>query len=152
MRSAAGIVLSTLLLVLAACSVSPNAAPPSTTAGSSGLQVADPEVRRILAGSCYPCHANERSDPWYARLAPSSWSSRGRAALNFDEWKSYDSARRDAAIAAIAAVVQDGAMPLKDYTFFNGAAKLNEAQRRRLVEWASTEARGAHAGPEVPSP
>ena len=132
------------LLLLAACSASPNAAPPSTSAGGSGLQVADPEVRQILFDSCYPCHANERSDPWYAHLAPSSWSSRGRAALNFDEWQSYDPTKRNAEIAAIVTVVQDGYMPLKDYTFFNGAAKLNEAQRQRIVQWASTEAQPAH--------
>jgi hypothetical protein len=91
------------------------------------LQVADPEVRQILVDSCYPCHANERSDPWYAHLAPSSWSGRGRAALNFDDWQSYDPAKRNAEFAAIVVVIQDGYMPLKDYTFFNGAAKLNEA-------------------------
>jgi len=83
-------------------------------------------------------------DPWYAHLAPSSWSSRGRAALNFDEWQGYDSAKRNAEIAAIVAVVQGGSMPLKDYTFFNGAAKLNEAQRQRIVQWASAEAQPAH--------
>ena len=106
--------------------------------------MADAEVRQILLDSCYPCHANERSDPWYAHLAPSSWSSRGRDALNFDEWLSYDPARRNAQIAAIVAVVQDGYMPLKDYTFFNGAAKLDEAQKQRIIRWASTEALAAH--------
>jgi hypothetical protein len=132
------------LVVLAACSASPNAAAPSTSASASDLQVADAEMRQILLNSCYPCHANERSDPWYAHLAPSSWSSRGRAALNFDEWQTYEPGKRNAEAAAIVAVVQNGDMPLKDYTFFNGAAKLNEAQRQRIVQWASTEAQPAH--------
>jgi hypothetical protein len=35
-------------------------------------------------------------------------------------------------------------MPLKDYTYFNGAAKLYEAQRQRIIQWASTEAQAAH--------
>ena len=47
-------------------------------------------------------------------------------------------------MAAIAAAVQTHRMPLKDYTFFNRAAKLGEAQRQRIIEWASAKAQPAH--------
>ena len=145
-KSATAIAMTVSLVIFsAACSASRNPQPPSVSAApGAALQVGDAEVQRILLDSCYPCHANERSDPWYARLAPSSWSSRGRAALNFDEWQTYDAAKRSAEMAAIAAVVQDGYMPLKDYTFFNRAAKLSEARQQRLVRWASAPALAAH--------
>ncbi len=137
--------MALLLILCAACSASRTPEPSSSSAaGSAALQVGDDEVRRILLDSCHPCHANERSDPWYAHLAPSSWSSRGRVALNFDEWQTYDPAKRSAEMAAIAAAVQSDRMPLKDYTFFNRAAKLGEAQRQRIIEWASAKAQPAH--------
>jgi len=122
----------------AACGAARTAAPASSAANASVVTAADDaHIQRMLVASCYPCHANERNDPWYAHLAPSSWSSRGRALLNFDEWRAYDPAKRSAEMAAIAAVVRDGSMPLTDYTFFNPAARLNVPERQEIVRWAS---------------
>jgi Haem-binding domain len=145
-KAAKGMVMMTLLVISSsACSASRTPEPSSSSAaGSASLQVADDEVLRILLESCYPCHANERRDPWWAHLAPSSWSGRGRAALNFDEWQTYDPSKRSAEMTAIAAVVQDEYMPLKDYTLFNRAAKLDEARKQRIVQWAKAEAQPAH--------
>jgi Haem-binding domain len=145
-KAAKGLAMMALLVISsAACSASRTPDPSSSSsAGSAALHVADEEVRRILLGSCYPCHANERDDPWYAHLAPSSWSGRGRAALNFDEWQRYDPSKRSAEMTAIAVAVQDGYMPLKDYTFFNWAAKLDEGRRQRIIQWAKAQAQPAH--------
>jgi len=101
-----------------------------------------PEMRPLLARACYPCHSDERADPWYAKLAPSSWSTRGaRDALNFSLWATYDDDRRARAAGAIAAVTQAGTMPPADYTFFNHDARLNDAEREALIRWASAAQR-----------
>jgi hypothetical protein len=127
-----------IAMLFAACAGAHTPAPVSAAANANAAATGDDaHVQRMLVDSCYPCHANERSDPWYAHLAPSSWSSRGRALLNFDEWPGYDPAKRSAELAAIAAAVRDGYMPLKDYTFFNPAAKLNKPERQEIVRWAS---------------
>jgi heme-binding protein len=102
--------------------------------------VDDPAVERILVDSCYACHSDRRTDPWYAHLAPSSWSSRGRVVLDFSAWQSQPPEKQKAELAAISAVVRDGYMPLKDYTFFNRAAKLSDEQKQALVRWADAAA------------
>jgi len=60
-----------------------------------------------------------------------------RAALNFSEWDRYDGKRRAHAAGPIAAVTQDGTMPPADYTFFNRAARLSDAERTIVARWAS---------------
>jgi heme-binding protein len=102
----------------------------------SAASVDDPEVRTLLVDACFPCHSGERADPWYAKLAPSSWTSGARRVLDFSEWASYDAPKRDAERAMIAAAVENGSMPPRDYTFFNGAAKLSEAERQAIIAWA----------------
>jgi len=99
----------------------------------------DATVRPLLVRACFPCHSDERADPWYAKLGPSSWSTGGaRAVLNFSEWDRYDAERRAHAAGLIAAVTQDGSMPPADYAFFNRAARLSDVERTTVVRWAST--------------
>jgi hypothetical protein len=134
------ITASSLAAAFIACSTGSSARPAEVAATSSEPRVKDPEIRTLLVESCYACHSDHRTDPWYARLAPSSWSSRGRDKLDFSTWQSLAPDRQKAELAAIAAVVRSGYMPLKDYAFLNPAAKLDDAQRERLAHWAETEA------------
>ena len=53
------------------------------------------EVKSILKKACYDCHSNETKWPFYANIAPLSFSisshvKDGRKALNFSEWKNID--------------------------------------------------------------
>ncbi len=122
-------------------------APPASTSApadaasrilAAANPVIDPEVQPLLARACFPCHSDERADPWYAKLAPSSWSTRGaRDVLNFSAWASYDDARRGRAAGAIAALTAAGTMPPADYTFFNHQARLSDDEKRTIVRWAS---------------
>jgi hypothetical protein len=107
--------------------------------------VADPPVGRLLVDACYPCHASGATRPWTGHIAPSSWTSSARTVLDFSDWATYDAARRAAALNAIAASVAGGHMPPADYTFFDHAARLTEAQRHTLVRWATAEAAAAQA-------
>ena len=136
----ASIAAASLGVAFIACSPGASARPAAIAATTSEPRVDDPQTRALLVDSCYACHSDHRTDPWYARLAPSSWSSRGRDKLDFSTWQSLPPERQKAALAAIAAVVRSGYMPLKDYAFLNPAAKLDDAQRERLAHWAETEA------------
>ncbi|HEY2387029.1 MAG TPA: heme-binding domain-containing protein [Candidatus Binatia bacterium] len=113
----------------------PAASAPAAAALPSALA---PDVHPLLVRACYPCHSDERADPWYAKLAPSSWSTRGaRDVLNLSLWTTYDDERRARAAGAIAAVAQAATMPPADYTFFNHAARLSDGDRETLLRWAS---------------
>ena len=108
---------------------------PARAAGAAAL---DGEARGLLDRACFPCHSDDRRDPWYAKLAPSSWSTTGaRRALNFSEWPRYDDERRARAVGAVATVVDAGTMPPADYTFFNHGAKLTTDEKQLLVRWAA---------------
>ena len=135
------VTITALVATAFACSTAPSPQP-STVATDrvAELHVDDPAIRSMLVDACYACHSDQRTDPWYAHLAPSSWSSRGRELLNFSTWNTLPPEKRKAQLAAIAAVVRDGYMPLKDYTFFNGAAKLDDAKKQQLASWADAAA------------
>jgi hypothetical protein len=117
------------------------------------------EVMAILERSCRDCHTNETSWPWYSRVAPVSWLvahdvDEGREHANFSEWDTYDAKERDDVLEEMVEVMEKGEMPLRKYTALHPSAKLREADRERLAEWARAERvepSPAAAGP-APSP
>ena len=130
-RPAAHTVCIAVLLALAIGCASP--APRIDLSPSEETRIA-----AVLATSCAPCHALPRADPWYARMAPSSWFTDGaRGALDLSDWDAWDPARRSAVRTAIAASVRSGRMPPADYTFFNRGAALDDAARLAVVRWAT---------------
>ena len=56
-------------------------------------------VLLILKTSCYDCHSNNTTYPWYSKIQPVSWwlndhISEGKRELNFDEFGSYSIRRQ----------------------------------------------------------
>lgn len=128
--------LGALLLALAplGCGSSTTTAPQPAAMAVEG---AGPAVETALVEACYACHSEHRRDPWYAKLAPSSWPSSARRVLDFSAWPAYAPEQRTAELAMIATAVRSGSMPPADYTFFNRAAKLGDAQKQAIIDWAS---------------
>lgn len=71
-----------MLVAVVGCSSSE---PPLTPAATISP---DPEVNRIMAGSCYSCHTTEGSEEWVAKMQPSRWFGHDPALeqLNFSQW------------------------------------------------------------------
>lgn len=71
-------------------------------------------------------------------MAPSSWlvAREGREELNFSLWKDYDADKALGKLDDITAKVGEGRMPLKIYTMMHPSARLDDAQRERIVAWA----------------
>jgi hypothetical protein len=95
---------------------------------------ATPETRALAVRACFDCHSNETRWPWYAQVAPISWSvqdhvDEGRRELNFSEW---NRPQREADEAA--ETVAEGEMPPASYKLAHLEARLTEAERRALVE------------------
>jgi hypothetical protein len=102
------------------------------------------EVQVLLEGSCFDCHSNQTVWPWYSRVAPVSWLiyrdvKKGRSELNFSEWAAYTVRRRDHKLEELEEKVGEGEMPLRFYLPLHPDARLSEAERQVLVEWARTE-------------
>lgn len=104
---------------------------------------APPQVMQILRTSCYDCHSNQTTWPWYSYVAPASYLlvydvHEGREYLNFSEWNRYDARRRAKKIEEVAEEVAEGKMPLPIYVVAHQGAALTEESRRTLEEWART--------------
>jgi hypothetical protein len=102
------------------------------------------EVAAILRRACYDCHSNEVRWPWYSYVAPISWRvanhvHEGRAELNFSEWTAYPAGRRHKKRQQVWDEVQAGNMPLWDYLWMHGDARLSDADKAVLANWSRAE-------------
>ena len=102
-------------------------------------------IVNILKTSCYDCHSNETSFPWYSHVAPVSWLVnrdviKGREELNFSEWESQSKMDKAKNIDKIIDEVKGGKMPMRIYILMHSEAKLNEDARQQFVDWADNYA------------
>lgn len=100
------------------------------------------EVKTILDKACMDCHSNNTHYPWYNNIQPIAfWLARhvdeGKEELNFSEFKTYTLKRQDHKLEEVAEMVQKGEMPLSSYTITHGDAKLTEAEKQLLINWAN---------------
>ena len=104
---------------------------------------APPEIARILERACYDCHSNRTTWPWYANVAPVSWwvadhVEEGRGDLNFTDWPVFDFEAIEHGLRDIDQQVSSGEMPLPAYLWLHPEARLSDADRDRLLDWART--------------
>lgn len=100
------------------------------------------EVLNILRTACYDCHSNNTEYPWYNQVAPISfWLSDhikdGKKHLNFSDWENYTKQKKDHKLEEIIEEVQEGGMPLKEYTWTHKEANLSNQQTKQVIEWAT---------------
>ncbi len=98
-------------------------------------------ISSILKNSCYDCHSNESSFPWYSSVAPTKWLvyghiNEGREVLNFSNWNSLDTDDKAGLLDDISFMVLEGEMPIKGYTILHSEANLSEDDRELIVTWA----------------
>ncbi len=99
------------------------------------------EVKIILQQTCYDCHSNNTEYPWYNNVAPVSYwladhVKDGKKHLNFSDWSNYDVKKKDHKLEELVEMVEDGSMPLNEYTWTHEEAKLTEEQRNGVIAWA----------------
>lgn len=101
---------------------------------------ANSEVSKVIKSSCYDCHSNESTYPWYTNIAPVSWwvknhINEGRDELNFSIWASYSEKRKNHKLEECIEMIEEGEMPMSSYTIMHGEAKLTDAQKLELVDF-----------------
>jgi len=105
--------------------------------------MAPPEVEAILERACYDCHSHRTDWPWYSRVAPLSWwvvehVNDGRGDLNFSQWPRLDWELQKLAYQDIHEQITKGEMPLQSYVLMHSSARLTDADRKILLDWAGT--------------
>lgn len=93
-----------------------------------------PRTRTLVMRTCGDCHSNETRWPWYSHVAPVSWLvqhdvEEAREHLNFSE---FDRPQRDADEAV--EEVEEGVMPLGKYLWLHPEARLDDQERRELID------------------
>jgi hypothetical protein len=117
---------------------------------------APPEVKAILERACYDCHSTETRWGLQAYIAPLSWLvvhnvNEGRRELNFSLWGRYAPRHRQKAAEDLREEMEEEEMPPTLYTLVHPEARLSQADRAVLVQWArevggAEPARGSAAG------
>jgi hypothetical protein len=127
--------------------------PPVDPANAIAAHVSIPApVQAIVTRACYDCHSNETRWPWYSGVAPISWFvighvNDGRLALNFSDWNAHRSGQPAPPLGKLCGEVQSGGMPLSTYLLMHDAAKLSDADKTTLCEWANAVGQTSpHAG------
>ncbi|WP_036386877.1 heme-binding domain-containing protein [Muricauda sp. MAR_2010_75] len=99
------------------------------------------EVKSILKSACYDCHSANTVYPWYNNIAPVSYwladhIEEGKEHLNFSDWENYTIKKKDHKLEELVEEVEEGEMPLKEYTWTHYDARLDESQKNALMDWA----------------
>ena len=104
------------------------------------IEQAPKEVAELLQASCYDCHSNLTTYPWYSDIAPVSWwlkghIDNGRGKLNFSEWDSYTLEEGDSLKQLSADLIEKKWMPILTYKIMHKESRLSDEQRALLIDW-----------------
>lgn len=99
-------------------------------------------VQLTLKTACYDCHSSNTRYPWYSNIEPVSyWMNghvkHGKEELNFSEWNTYSTKRKDHKLEEIIEEVEEGKMPISSYKWTHGDAELTEEQIKGLADWVT---------------
>ncbi len=99
------------------------------------------EVKVLLATTCYDCHSDNTNYPWYNAIAPISYwldhhIEEGKEHLDFSDWENYSARKKDHKLEELIEEVEEGEMPLKEYTWTHAEARLGPEQKKALMDWA----------------
>lgn len=105
------------------------------------------DVKLILQESCYDCHSNATTYPWYADVAPASWFLKshideGRSHLNFSEWGDYTATKANHKLDESIEMVEEGEMPMTSYTLLHPEGKLTKEEKEKLLSWLNSVKKG----------
>ena len=101
------------------------------------------EIAVLLRTSCYDCHSNNSAYPWYDKIAPVSWwvahhIDEAKEGLNFSEWATFTTKRKNHKLEEMIEVLDEGEMPLDSYLIMHGGAKVSAEQVVQLKNWINT--------------
>jgi len=99
------------------------------------------EVNEILRRSCYDCHSSETVYPWYSHIQPLGWwlqnhIDEGKRELSFSDFASYPLKKQRHKLDEIIETVKKEEMPLPSYLWIHKNARLDEYQKKKIIEWA----------------
>ncbi|MBT8275194.1 MAG: heme-binding domain-containing protein [Bacteroidia bacterium] len=97
-------------------------------------------IKNRLQVSCYDCHSNNTDYPWYSKIQPAAWYledhiQAGKDELNFNEWDTYSSRRKNSKLRSIIKQIESGEMPMDSYTLIHRDAILSDEDKRMIIDY-----------------
>ena len=97
-------------------------------------------IAAMLKQSCYNCHSNNTTYPWYTYVQPIGWYlsyhvQNGRQQLDLSEFDKYSIRKQATKIKEMASQVKEKEMPMSSYLWMHKEARLSDDQRMLLVTW-----------------
>ena len=101
-------------------------------------------IQHMLQAACYDCHSNHTKYPWYVEVNPvglwlANHIKEGKRELNFSEFATYNAKRKAKKFEEIAETIQEKEMPMDSYLWIHDEARLTDAQRTMIINWAKAE-------------
>ncbi|MGB3608677.1 MAG: heme-binding domain-containing protein [Psychroserpens sp.] len=98
------------------------------------------DVHDILKTTCFDCHSNNTTYPWYNNITPVNYwladhIEDGKKHFNASAWESYSVKKKDHKIDELIEEVEEREMPLPSYTYAHGDANLSDEQIEAVVAW-----------------
>jgi len=98
-------------------------------------------VMAILKVACYDCHSNHTVYPWYSKITPVNWwlnnhIVEGKRHFNFSNFSGSSYKRMIKRMDEVGETVEKHEMPLNSYLWIHKDARLNDAQRKMIIDWA----------------
>ena len=99
------------------------------------------DVGLLMKNACYDCHSQKVKFPWYSNVAPMSWLvardiKEARENLDFSKWGYFSKKEKLKALDKIGDEVGEKKMPIPMYTLMHAEARLTQAERDAIVNWA----------------
>lgn len=103
------------------------------------------DILTLLKRSCYDCHSNNTTYPWFDHITPVNWwvadhIKVGKIELNFTDFARYSPKKQLHKLKEIRETVDNGEMPLRPYLVMHRKARLTGTQKRALVDWTKKAA------------
>lgn len=132
-----------LLLIQLYPKPKPNVSPVTGANDITVVHHVPADVEKVLRSSCYDCHSNNTTYPWYASVQPvAMWLGNhiveGKRELNFSEFGTYALRRQYRKLEEMNSQVKENQMPLSSYTLIHTDAKLDEAEKVLLAGWVTS--------------
>ncbi len=133
-----------ILLLLIGIQFVPYDVPADVPTKAEDAIEAPENIQAILKRSCFDCHSNHTTYPWYSNIAPVSWFTKshvkkGREKMNFSTWSSYDDEKKLKYLEKIPKAIQSK-MPLPNYLIMHKEAALSDADKEAIKAWTAEAA------------
>ena len=99
-------------------------------------------VMALLKIACYDCHSDSTRYPWYNHITPVNWwlknhIDEGKRHLNYSRYTTGSYKRKMRRLEETADQVEKHEMPISSYLWIHKDAKLTDAQRKLIIDWAN---------------